>query len=192
MSLLSVVLPGKEGEYQMGHTKVYFKTGILELLEEQRGVALSSQAVRIQKQVRGYQQLRRYRITRRCVLKLQAMFRCTNAQKIFNKAIADIIKAQNQMRKVAAKRRLMVMRRVHACTRIQSLQRKLVCQRIFQLKLYSAVRIQTCARTRMARLAFVVALAEFKENSKLENQLKMLQDQMAQQVNYTMVNGCGE
>ena len=61
VSLLSALLPDKEAEYQMGHTKVYFKTGILELLEEQRGVALASQAIRIQKQVRRYQQLRRYR-----------------------------------------------------------------------------------------------------------------------------------
>jgi len=181
VSLLAVLLPGRETEYQMGHTKVYFKTGLLELLEEQRGVALSSQAIRIQKLVRGYQQLRRFRIAKRCVLKLQALIRSTNAQRVFNKALADIIKAQNHMRKVAAKRRCEALRRNRACARIQAQQRRRVTQRIFQRKLSSAVRIQTRARTRMARMAYVVALAEFKENSKLENQLKMLQEQMAQQ-----------
>ena len=75
-TLLSTLLADQETDYQMGITKVYFKTGILELLEEKRGVELATHAIIIQRFIRGMLAYCRYHRFRARVLQLQSHFRC--------------------------------------------------------------------------------------------------------------------
>ena len=102
-------------------------------------------------------------------------------QRAFMKTVQDIINAQNQIRRLQAKQVLLKLRRKKAVTVLQSYRRGAVCSRSHKMKISSVIRIQTRARTSAAVKAYVIALAEFKENSKLENKLKMLQQQLEQQ-----------
>lgn len=169
------------GEYQLGLTKIYFKAGYLETLEEMRSAAVQERVLVIQKRARAWQAQRKFLIVKACLVLMQTHARRFNDQLRFRRTKRDVVLIQGQARKMAAARRVTNLRRLRMATKLQSLHRRLQQQRRFRKLRAAVVRVQTCLRMLMARHAFKIALAQAKEDAKLENQVKALQEQMRAQ-----------
>merc|ERR1719331_2095744 len=53
-SLAKALLQGSDQSYEIGRTRVYFKAGVLEDLEERRALLLQAAATELSRAVRGY------------------------------------------------------------------------------------------------------------------------------------------
>ncbi|KAJ1830791.1 Myosin type-2 heavy chain 1 [Coemansia sp. RSA 2711] len=161
---------------QVGLSKVFFRAGMLALVEKQRVERLNAAATAIQALVRCYQQRALFLRTRRAVRALQTLARgllarrqlrllrdtraATRIQAVargflartqFRATARAIVALQARVRGVQARARFASMRREHAATRIQrgvrGFQARTQCRRELRL----ITRMQARLRQRLAR-----------------------------------------
>jgi len=178
---MAALAPGGEQLYEIGRTRVYFKTGVLEQFEERRALLRQASATAIARWERGQRARRRYAAIRRAVFRLQAGHRMHRSRCAFAKARSAAILCQAQWRGLVARRRATVLRREFSATRLQAFQRRRVSVQSFQRARTAAVRVQSSVRRSACRRRYLVQLAEFKEQAKLENQVRALQAKLAEQ-----------
>jgi hypothetical protein len=166
---------GDDDKYQIGTTRVYFKLGVLEILEEQRALLMQAAATELVRSVRGWIVRKKYQRTRCSILRLQADFRMRRARKTFLKIRHAVLHCQAARRAVLKARRELELRRLKSAIRIQSWRRGCLQVRIFLKARNAAIRIQAMTRCRQMRRQYLVNLKEHKEQAKLENQVKALQ-----------------
>ncbi|KAJ1642718.1 Myosin type-2 heavy chain 1 [Coemansia asiatica] len=114
--------------FQVGLTKVFFRAGMLALIEKQRVERLNSAATSIQRLVRGYQERQRYLRMRRAALRLQTL-----------------------LRGVQARRLLRRLQDTRAAIMIQTLIRGHLARQEYQKTRQSIVKMQALVRGRLAR-----------------------------------------
>jgi len=117
-------------KFQVGLTKVFFRTGMLAYLEKLRSDRLKKCVVFVQKNARRFVYQHRYE-----EIKKSAIF------------------TQNQIRKAMAKRKLRELSEQHAATIIQKYTRRYLAKKHFQAIKQSALTIQTYIRSYFAREA---------------------------------------
>ncbi|KAJ2706671.1 Myosin type-2 heavy chain 1 [Coemansia sp. IMI 203386] len=121
----------EQDRFQVGLTKVFFRAGMLALIEKQRVERLNSAATSIQRLVRGFQERTRFLRMRRAALRLQTL-----------------------LRSVQAKRQLRRLRDTRAALLVQALVRGHLARQEHRAMRQSVVRIQALARGALARQMF--------------------------------------
>ncbi|KAJ1748397.1 Myosin type-2 heavy chain 1 [Coemansia sp. RSA 1821] len=116
---------------QVGLTKVFFRAGMLALIEKQRVERLNAAATAIQSLVRSYQQRTRFLRQRRAACVLQALARCA-----------------------LARRRVRILRDTAAATTIQAQVRTFLARMHYTRKCHAILFVQACVRGKQARARF--------------------------------------
>eukprot|EP00933_Yihiella_yeosuensis_P081611 TRINITY_DN95266_c0_g1_i1.p1 TRINITY_DN95266_c0_g1~~TRINITY_DN95266_c0_g1_i1.p1 ORF type:complete len:653 (-),score=126.86 TRINITY_DN95266_c0_g1_i1:262-2220(-) len=180
-ALMKALSDSSDERYAIGRTRVYFKSGVLESLEERRALLMQAAAMEVGRIIRGRQVRRRFEHQRKLALRLQALRRMRKARAAYQRARDVIVACQGLRRAVLARRRVEFLRRQRCATHIQSCWRRQVARRRFARARCAAVLLQSRARARMCRRQFLLDLKEFKEQAKLENQIKALQAKLEAQ-----------
>jgi len=177
-ALVAALVPaeakGEKGMYEVGRTRVYFKSGVLETLEERRALLMQAAATEIGRCVRGAQARRLFLRQRQAVLMLQAAQRMHRKRAVFLKLRRAVVHLQERRRAQLARRR-------RSATRIQCAQRRRVAMQTLRRARRAAVKVQAAVRQRACRRQYLIDLAESKEQAKLENQVRALQAKLAAQ-----------
>eukprot|EP00929_Paragymnodinium_shiwhaense_P086823 TRINITY_DN47241_c0_g1_i1.p1 TRINITY_DN47241_c0_g1~~TRINITY_DN47241_c0_g1_i1.p1 ORF type:complete len:1373 (+),score=329.81 TRINITY_DN47241_c0_g1_i1:229-4347(+) len=174
-ALLSALLPDAEQSYEVGNTRVYFKMGVLEGLEERRALLMQAAANEISRVARGCIYRRRFLAARKAALRLQALQRMQGQRKAYLRTRACVVRVQSQRRAQLARRAALVLRRNRNATRLQAAWRRRVAVREYHRRRAAIVRTQAAFRRFSCRRQYLADLTEFKEQSKLSNQVKALQ-----------------
>jgi myosin V len=167
--------------WEMGRTRVYFAKGALEELEERRLGVLASNATTVQRYWRGTRQRGAYRRQRAAAVVVESRVRGWRQRRWYVRERARIVRLQALWRRRRDARRVEALRREKRATTIQAAYRRHLHQGRYRRLRGGAVRLQAVARQRAARAAYVAALAEAKEQAKLENQLEALKRRLEEE-----------
>jgi len=182
-AFLAVLVPLGEQLYEVGHTRVYFKMGVLESLEERRTLVQQAAATEVARHMRGRQARQRFVATRIATLRLQATARMLSKCVAYLALRAAVVFCQAMRRGILARRRVTALRRTRCATRIQACQRRRIAMGDLARTRKAVVRLQASARRRSCRSRYLIDLAESKEQAKLENQVLALQAKLVAQEN---------
>ncbi|KAJ2288971.1 Myosin type-2 heavy chain 1, partial [Coemansia sp. RSA 355] len=130
--ILAVAFDQQPDRSQVGLTKVFFRAGMLALVEKQRVERLNVAATTIQALVRCFQQRQRFLREKRAVLLLQTL-----------------------ARGVLARRQLRMLRDTSAATSIQALARGFLARALFRTTIRGIVALQAQVRGTQARARFL-------------------------------------
>ncbi|KAJ8600328.1 hypothetical protein CTAYLR_000646 [Chrysophaeum taylorii] len=168
-------LLGDVNSYAVGLTKIYFKAGVLETLERRRAAALAASATKVSAAWRCFALFRAYGEARRGATLFAARWRSLAARRAYVKTIAAAMIAQSARRAVLARRQTADLRRHARASRIAAVARGASKRRRYHELRRAATRLAAFARTRAAAREYKIALAEAREQAKLENQLEAMQ-----------------
>eukprot|EP00403_Amphidinium_massartii_P028590 CAMPEP_0178393170 /NCGR_PEP_ID=MMETSP0689_2-20121128/12050_1 /TAXON_ID=160604 /ORGANISM="Amphidinium massartii, Strain CS-259" /LENGTH=1441 /DNA_ID=CAMNT_0020013755 /DNA_START=60 /DNA_END=4385 /DNA_ORIENTATION=- len=174
-ALVSFLLPDSKEQYEVGRTRVYFKIGVLEALEERRAMLFQVAATEITRRVRGLLTQARYQRMRYAALRGQSLFRMRRERKVYLRTRYLIIRVQSLRRAVLARRRFAALKRIKCATTIQAGWRRTKAKMFFSRAKRAVVQLQAASRRFACRRRYLEDLAEFKQQAKLENQVKALQ-----------------
>ena len=176
-SLLSPLEDRDAGKkaFVCGKTKVYFKAGALEFLEQERINAMAHRVVIIQKYVRSYFARSRYISLRKVTIKVQAKARSAMLRRRYIAIRFATIKISTIIRVLIARNEMIRRKRNMLAIRIQNRWRMTKAMKTFRIGRSAAIKIQAMARKVIQRPIFLKELAEARENTKLENKLLSLQ-----------------
>jgi len=180
-AMLAALSPSDTESYEVGRTRVYFKSGVLELLEERRAMLQQIAAVEVGRRMRGRHTRHRFLRTRAAALRLQAAQRMHHQNAVYLSIRTAAIIFQAHRRAVLAKREFAILRQERCATRIQAFQRRRVAMEALRRSREAAVRLQSAVRSRACRRQYLIDLAEHKEQAKLENQVRALQARLEAQ-----------
>jgi myosin V len=161
--------------FVMGNTRTYFRAGALEFLENERVKCLSRWAVEIQRITRRYIARTQYVRLKRIAVYLESLGRMVLIRRQFVTKQQSAIRMQCWFRCIFACRWLIHIRRNHMATLLQAHRRRLVASKLLQSILHATITVQRIARGYIQRPKYRDALIEFKEEAKLENQVRALQ-----------------
>jgi len=178
--LMAALAPG-EKRYEIGRTRVYFKSGVLERLEERRALLLQAAATELGRRLRGQRQRRRYDSARRAALRLQTMRRMRRERDTYLATRGAIVTVQAWRRGLWARRRVAGLRRERCATRIQAFQRRRLAIAVLARARKAAVCLQAAARRKACRRQYLLDLVEHREQAKLENQVRALRAKLEAQ-----------
>ncbi|RWS27899.1 unconventional myosin-Va-like protein [Leptotrombidium deliense] len=162
--------------YQLGKTKLFFRSGQVALLERIRAQKLRDCAVLLQRMVRGWLQRRRYTKIKATILRLQSYSRgflarkrfwhmkCTKAatriqtkwrsyiaRKKYLRLKQTAISIQKYGRGLLARRNFVAMKRNRAAITIQRYYRGFTCRKNYKKQRRNIVIIQNLVRRRIAK-----------------------------------------
>eukprot|EP00929_Paragymnodinium_shiwhaense_P025618 TRINITY_DN15447_c0_g1_i1.p1 TRINITY_DN15447_c0_g1~~TRINITY_DN15447_c0_g1_i1.p1 ORF type:complete len:1423 (-),score=349.76 TRINITY_DN15447_c0_g1_i1:57-4325(-) len=183
-ALAGALVPAAAGDrqaYEVGRTRVYFKGGVLEKLEERRALLLQAAATEMTRRVRGRQERERFACKRHTAVVMQSLQRMRRQRNAYLRVQRAVVRFQSARRAVLAKRQVAWLRRERCAARIQAAHRRRVAMRSLARARKAAVCLQAAVRRRYCRKQYIKDLAEFKEQAKLENQVKALQAKLAAQ-----------
>jgi hypothetical protein len=84
----------KQKMYEVGLTRVYFKFGLLEYLQDKRAHVLNSMATRIERVARGFVKHSVYRRQRKAAIRIEAIRRMATLYRAYQKTLDDVITVQ--------------------------------------------------------------------------------------------------
>ncbi|GMH94986.1 hypothetical protein TL16_g13051 [Triparma laevis f. inornata] len=187
--LLVAVLGDAEG-FEIGATRVYFRTGVLEKLEELRLNKMGEFATKITAVGRMHLARSNFQTMRTGAVLLQALIRCRALESKFARYEVGIrqspMKAASLLIQCAARsarsrKLLLFKKRAWAATKIRAQYLTSKDLRAFKVSRTAAVALQATMRRVVQQAKFKIALKESKEEKKLENQLIALQKKLAQE-----------
>lgn len=123
LSTLFANFPAKEDnskEFVCGKTKVYFKAGALEFLEQERMNAMAHRIIVIQRYFRGYIERSKYVSLRSITIKVQAKARCTMYRRRYRTFRMAAIVCQSFVRTFIAKNELLRLKREWSATMLSN------------------------------------------------------------------------
>jgi len=183
--MVAEVLPpaGADGkkQFEIGKTRMYFKQGVLEKLEEKRSFHRQQAASMITRCVRGFQARQHFKNVRLIIIRVQAWWRMCRQFKAFMKTYEATIRIQATWRGVLARRVALAMLRERKATLIQATWRMHKNVVRFETKRKSAIKIQARARRNQCRKKYLAEQEARKEQAKLDNQVKALQAKLEAQ-----------
>jgi len=147
----------------------------LESLEEKRAFVLQAAATEITRVSRGFPVYRRFRRLQCAALHMQATQRMLHQRKAYRGVRAAVVLCQARRRSIGARRQVYAMKRKRAAVRLQSYQRCWLARKKLERARNAALRLQSAIRRMACRKQYLADLSDFKEQAKLENQVKALQ-----------------
>ena len=164
--------------FVMGKTRAYFRAGALEFLEAERMKHLGAYAIVIQTSGRRFICQSMYARYRRSVIHLQTNYRMILQQRIYLNWRNAATRIECWYRVLFASRRVYHLRRFIRATMIQTRWRIFSDRRTFRKSIDATVIMQAMIRGCLQRPKYRQALIEKKEEAKLENQLRSLQQKL--------------
>eukprot|EP00736_Rhodelphis_marinus_P011767 Rmarinus@m.12264 len=168
--------------YQVGRTKIYMRAGVMERLEEQRAKLITARVIQLQAIARTVILRRRYRLLRGRSIRIQAAIRMFLQKNRYRRIRQCLIRTQAVYRGVRARRLAEKLRLQRAATRIQAVFRGTYQRRRYLARRRAAIRLQAYVRMFLCVGRYRVLLVERREEAKLENQLKLLQDRLEAEI----------
>ncbi|OQR80555.1 myosin-like protein [Achlya hypogyna] len=99
----------RNSRFAIGRTKVYFASGLLQHLEDQRAVVLRQYATCIQAHMRGHVVRKKFVAMRRTAIRVQALYRMHVCKKAFKSMKWGTIRLQTRIRGAQARKRFKVL-----------------------------------------------------------------------------------
>lgn len=164
--------------FEMGMSRVYFRTGALEFLEARRLVALGSFATSIERVVRGFTARSVFWKLKYAAIDSQANARRTIDRKNFLQKKQACTVMECWVRTIYAKRELKRLQLEAAAVKIQSKWRSIQAVLMFVECKKAAVTIQKISRGAIQRPKYRQALKEAEEEARVNSKLAALQKRL--------------
>jgi len=164
--------------FEIGKSRVYFRSGALEFLEAKRLVALGTFATSIERIVRGFTARSVFWKLKYAAIDSQANARRTIARKDFLEKKQACIVMECWARSVYAKRELKRLQREAACIKLQSKWRSIQAVLMLLKCKDAAVVIEKTARGAIQRPKYRQALKEAEEEARVNSKLAALQKRL--------------
>ncbi|TYZ61197.1 hypothetical protein PybrP1_009889 [[Pythium] brassicae (nom. inval.)] len=168
-------------QYQVGRTRIYFRFGVLEAMEEKRAEQLDAQACRVQHVMRGFSVRLRYLRKLSAIIKLQdlqSVARCVIMMNRYNAFKLALVALQARWRGFQGRRVAAVARKTKGAITIQRHVRGFVTRKQFKRARQSATKIQAFVRMKVQRKKFQALLTEKKLQDNMNVQLQNLQSRL--------------
>lgn len=179
--LLAKLTPGKESEYQIGKTRVFFRQGALEGLEEMRTRKFDAAAVVLQRYAKKWMAMAIFQKIKEAALVAQKVYRGHRAMVQYKKQRKAAISVQKYVRRHRARQLLVHMREEFRATQIQNVCKMFVARRKYLIKVKAIRTMQSVVRMHLAVKAFSGLQKQAKEDAKLENQIQLLKKRLQQE-----------
>jgi myosin-5 len=179
--LANHLMPGKESEYQIGKTRVFFRSGALEALEEMRSRRFNSAAVVLQRYARKWMAMAVFAKTKHAAVLVESVYRAHRAKMQYKSMRAAAIVVQAYTRRMRAQKALVQLREEWRATQIQNIFKMVVARRRYRKITKAIVTIQSVVRTFLAVRSYAVLQTQAKEDAKLENQIQLLKKRLQQE-----------
>ncbi|KAL3669305.1 hypothetical protein V7S43_005682 [Phytophthora oleae] len=179
--LLESLMPGKESEYQIGKTRVFFRQGALEALEELRTRKFNAAAVVLQRYAKKWMAMAMYHKVKEAAIVAQKVYRGHRAVMQYKQQRKAAISVQKYVRRHRAQQLLVRMREEYRATQIQNVCKMFVARRKYLVKVKAIRTMQSVVRMHLAIKAFSVLQKQAKEDAKLENQIQLLKKRLQQE-----------
>ncbi|EJD53431.1 myosin 5 [Auricularia subglabra TFB-10046 SS5] len=182
-----------EDKYQLGLTKIFFRAGMLALLESQRSDRLNTLVTIVQKNMRRKMAMKKYQDLRRASIKIQTWWRGLMARKFVDGVRRETaaIRLQKALRRFICRKEFLDVRHAvvriqshirgaqariwykeervgYAARRLQALFRGLIVRRKYKADVRHVVWMQSCVRRRQARKKLKALRAEARSVSKFK------------------------
>lgn len=167
--------------FEIGKTRIYFSTGVLEVLEDMRSKIIARSVAAMQRMARGFPIRKKYQRLRRSAVRAQAQIRAFLQHRRFVKLVAGVINIQCLLRQFLAKRRVLSARRYHRCRLLQAVYRMTVARRRYRGILCRCCRIQSLARMFIQRRKYLLLLKEMKQQADLRAQVDILRQKLEEE-----------
>jgi myosin-5 len=182
-----LVLNGKSAglsrkAYEIGRTRVYFSSGILETLEEIRTKLIFNHAVRIQAVYRGYRLHQKYLWMRSCAIKIQTCQRSNRWRRLFRRVCSMVLSLQRLVRVNSAKKKLMKLKKIYHSIILQSVARMIVPRIRFRRKQNAMIKLGAWMKMKVAVKRYKVMLEKAKADKVLRRKLDALKSRLAEEV----------
>ncbi|KAG7386551.1 hypothetical protein PHYPSEUDO_015561 [Phytophthora pseudosyringae] len=179
--LVNHLMPGKESEYQIGKTRVFFRQGALEALEELRTRKFNAAAVVLQRYAKKWMAMAIFHKVKEAAVMAQKVYRGHRAEVQYKKQRKAAISVQKYVRRHRAQQLLVRMREVYRATQIQNVCKMFVARRKYLVKVKAIRTMQSVVRMHLAIKACSVLQKQAKEDAKLENQIQLLKKRLQQE-----------
>ncbi|KAG2810830.1 Unconventional myosin-Vb [Phytophthora cactorum] len=179
--LLLNLMPGKDSEYQIGKTRVFFRQGALEALEELRTRKFNAAAVVLQRYAKKWMAMAMFQKVKEAAIVAQKVYRGHRAVVQYKTQRKAAISVQKYVRRHRAQQLLVRMREQYRATQIQNVCKMFVARRKYLVKVKAIRTMQSVVRMHLAVKAFSVLQKQAKEDAKLENQIQLLKKRLQQE-----------
>uniref|UniRef100_M4BBK6 Myosin motor domain-containing protein n=1 Tax=Hyaloperonospora arabidopsidis (strain Emoy2) TaxID=559515 RepID=M4BBK6_HYAAE len=179
--LANHLMPGKESEYQVGKTRVFFRQGALEALEELRTHKFNAAAVVLQRYAKKWMAMAMFQKVKEATIVAQKVYRGHRAATLYKKQRKAAVTVQKCVRRHRAQQLLICMREKYRATQIQNVCKMFVVRRKYLVKTKAIRTMQSVVRMYLAVKACSVLQKQAKEDAKLENQIQLLKKRLQQE-----------
>lgn len=164
--------------YQVGLSRIYFRYGVLEKMEEKKVERLDVQARQLQHYMRGFCCRLRYLRKSRAIVKLQSVARCVIMMHRYQSLKSAVITLQAHWRGNKGRCIALEAGKANSAIIIQKNVLRFVARKQFIEKRKGAVKIQAFLRMKFERPKYLRALAEKKQQADMKYQLSKLQERL--------------
>eukprot|EP00741_Cyanophora_paradoxa_P018970 tig00021108_g18313.t1 len=176
-SLLSRLALEKD-RYQIGLSKVFFRQGVLEHLEQMRNEKQSVLAVVIQRVARMHLARGRFLRAREAARKMQAATRRHLARAKFQRIHRACVAIQAVFRGCMARRRYADRLRHHKATLIQKAVRSYLRRKVYNTTRAAAAKIQAVVRGRQQKARYLREVTVVRRKAQLEHKVEDLEAEL--------------
>nr|CCA14100.1 myosinlike protein putative [Albugo laibachii Nc14] len=170
-------------DYQMGFTRIYLNSGILESLERRRTERFEFFVRQIQHTMRGFLCHLNYTRQRQAILKIQSIARCVIMRNRYQDFICAVINVQAHWRGVRDRRSVLINRELQHAVRIQARYRGYLQRQQSKRERAAAIRIQSFVHMKIQRSRHRNELAEKRLQHNMALQLSRVQLKLYQESN---------
>ncbi|ETP54363.1 hypothetical protein, variant 1 [Phytophthora nicotianae P10297] len=165
-------------QYQIGLSRIYFRYGILEQMEDKKAERLDLQARHLQHYMRGFCCRLRFLRKLQAIVKLQSVARCVIMMNRYQSFKTAVITLQAHWRGYKGRCIALEAKKNKSAVIIQKYARRFVKRKQFKDERKGAVKIQAFLRMKYERPKYMKALQEKKQQADMEYQLSKLQERL--------------
>lgn len=165
-------------QYQIGRSRIYFRYGILEQMEDKKAVRLDVQARHLQHYMRGFCCRLRFLRKLQAIVKLQSVARCVIMMNRYQSFKNAVITLQAHWRGYKGRCIALEAKKNKSAIIIQKYVRRFVKRKQFKDERKGAVKIQAFLRMKYERPKYIKALQDKKQQADMEYQLNKLQERL--------------
>ena len=169
---------GTEKTFEVGKTKVYFSSSILEFLEKERSLLLYKKIVMIQSTFRSFVMYSWYCECKRAAIYIESIFRMFLSKWRFLKFKNAIISMQCATRMCIAKRTMKGKKYLHKIVKIQSCTRMMLCKLIYQKKRICATKLSAWIKMIIEAKRYQNNCVHRKKQTRLTNKVDKLRKKL--------------
>ncbi|KAG7378726.1 hypothetical protein PHYPSEUDO_009725 [Phytophthora pseudosyringae] len=165
-------------QYQIGISRIYFRYGILEQMEDKKAARLDLQARHLQHYMRGFCCRLRFLRKLQAIVKLQSVARCVITMNRYQSFKCAVITLQAHWRGYKGRCIALEAKKNNSAIIIQKHARRFIKRKQFKGERKGAVKIQAFLRMKYERPKYMKALQEKKQQADMEYQLSKLQERL--------------